>query len=187
MNKIAAIYTQDPLKLERILQELKASAFENISILVKPDSDKEVRAYSTAAYSSAQHTVREVISDAENVNKRNPKALLQDSAIGTVIGAAAGAGALLIPGVGPILAAGPLSAALTSVTAGSAVGLSLGALVGVIQDQGLPRHRVGIYRHAFNQGKMIVLLELDSDAGADKVAEARRILDRHHPETLDSF
>src|SRR4051812_19354202 len=52
-------------------------------------------------------------------------------ALGGVLGVLAGVGALAIPGVGPLIAAGPLLAALSGVAAGAAVGGLTGALIGM--------------------------------------------------------
>ena len=51
--------------------------------------------------------------------------------IGGTIGLLAGIGALAIPGVGPLIAAGPLMAALSGAAAGATVGGVAGALVGL--------------------------------------------------------
>src|SRR5687767_413211 len=52
-------------------------------------------------------------------------------AIGGTLGLLAGIGALAIPGVGPLIAAGPIMAALSGAAAGAAVGGITGALVGL--------------------------------------------------------
>src|SRR6185436_8281690 len=52
-------------------------------------------------------------------------------AIGGTLGLLAGIGALAIPGVGPLIAAGPIMAALGGAAAGAAVGGVAGALVGM--------------------------------------------------------
>src|SRR6201994_2697966 len=52
-------------------------------------------------------------------------------AIGGTIGLLAGIGVLAIPGLGPLIAAGPVIAALTGVGSGGVVGGLVGALVGM--------------------------------------------------------
>src|SRR6266850_252328 len=51
--------------------------------------------------------------------------------IGGTLGWLAGIGALAIPGVGPLIAAGPIVAALTGVGVGGAIGGLTGALIGM--------------------------------------------------------
>ena len=51
--------------------------------------------------------------------------------VGGTLGLLAGIGALAIPGVGPLIAAGPLMAALSGAAAGAAVGGITGALIGL--------------------------------------------------------
>src|SRR5580658_6961589 len=57
-------------------------------------------------------------------------------AVGGTLGLLAGIGALAIPGVGPLIAAGPIVGALAGVGAGGALGGLVGALVGM----GIPEY-----------------------------------------------
>src|SRR6476660_8959961 len=52
-------------------------------------------------------------------------------AVGGVLGWLAGVGSLAIPGVGPLIAAGPIMAALGGAAVGSATGGVIGGLVGM--------------------------------------------------------
>src|ERR1700678_2914913 len=51
--------------------------------------------------------------------------------IGGTLGLPAGIGALAIPGIGPVIAAGPIMASLAGLGVGGAVGGLIGALVGM--------------------------------------------------------
>jgi hypothetical protein len=51
--------------------------------------------------------------------------------VGGTLGLLAGIGALAIPGVGPLIAAGPIMGALAGMGVGGAVGGLIGALVGM--------------------------------------------------------
>lgn len=68
-------------------------------------------------------------------NTKAPEGTATGATTGAVVGGAlgwlAGIGALAIPGVGPLIAAGPLMAALTGVGVGGAIGGIAGALVGM--------------------------------------------------------
>ncbi len=82
--------------------------------------------------------------------------------LGGVAGLLAGLGALTIPGLGPIVAAGPLAAALTG-----AVG---GGLVGGLVDMGIPQERSQFYEGKVREGKILAVV----DAESDKVDSAAR-------------
>lgn len=133
------------------------------------------------------HTIEHNLKRNFDVSTKDPDALLKDSAIGGVLGAIAGAAALLIPGIGPVFATGTLAAAVGAITAGGAAGMFAGALAGILQDEGLPQERVGFYRKAFHQGKAIIIVEPHGEDEFGRIRLAREILNRHHPDTLDTF
>ena len=72
--------------------------------------------------------------------------------LGGTIGLLAGIGALAIPGVGPLIAAGPLMAALSGAAAGAAVGGVAGALVGL----GIPELEAKTYEGKIHGGNILV-------------------------------
>jgi len=75
--------------------------------------------------------------------------------LGGLVGLLAGVGALAIPGIGPLIAAGPIAAALT----GAAVGAGAGGLAGALIGMGLPEEEADRYEGLVNEGKIIVLVE----------------------------
>lgn len=85
-------------------------------------------------------------------------------ALGGLAGLLAGVGALLIPGVGPIIAAGPLAATLT--------GVVTGGIAGGLIDYGLPEERGEYYEEQVRQGGILVSMK----ASDEKVEEAASIL-----------
>ncbi|MFC4714481.1 general stress protein [Planococcus dechangensis] len=76
-------------------------------------------------------------------------------ALGGLGGVLAGLGALAIPGIGPIVAAGPIAAGLTGAVAGAGVGGIAGALIGI----GVPEDEARDYETQFKEGRILVLLE----------------------------
>lgn len=78
--------------------------------------------------------------------------------LGGVTGLLLGIGALAIPGIGPIIAAGPIVATLT----GAAVGAGAGGLVGGLIGLGIPENEAKDYDNYVNDGKILVLVESDS-------------------------
>src|SRR3954470_5171861 len=77
--------------------------------------------------------------------------------IGGGLGWLAGIGALAIPGVGPLIAAGPIVAALAGAGAGGAVGGLLGALVGM----GIPEYEAKRFEGAVKNGGTLVSVHCD--------------------------
>ncbi|WJY28284.1 MULTISPECIES: general stress protein [Sporosarcina] len=87
--------------------------------------------------------------------------------LGGLGGVLAGIGALAIPGVGPIIAAGPIVAGITGAAAGAGVGGLAGALIGM----GIPEEEAHQYNERFNEGKILVLVDGDyprRDTGLDE-------------------
>lgn len=77
--------------------------------------------------------------------------------LGGIGGLLAGLGALAIPGIGPILAAGPLAATL----AGAAVGAAGGGLVGGLIGLGIPENEAQEYDTAVDEGKILVIVDTE--------------------------
>jgi len=91
--------------------------------------------------------------------------------VGGTLGWLAGIGALAIPGVGPLIAAGPIVAALTGVGVGGAIGGISGALIGM----GIPEYEAKRYEGRVKEGG--ILLSVHSD-NSDWTRKAKDILER---------
>jgi len=89
------------------------------------------------------------------------------AAIGGLGGLLVGLGALAIPGVGPVIAAGPLLAALT----GAGVGAVTGGIVGALVDLGIPDEDAHIYSEGLRRGHVLVIAQVP-DANANAVTRA---------------
>jgi hypothetical protein len=75
--------------------------------------------------------------------------------LGGVAGWLVGIGALAIPGVGPILAAGPLAAAL----GGAAIGATGGGIIGALTGVGVPEEDAKYYDTEFRRGGIVVTVQ----------------------------
>lgn len=102
------------------------------------------------------------------------------AAIGGIGGLLVGLGALIIPGIGPVIAAGPLAVALSTLTgagvgavAGGVTGGLLGALIGL----GIPEEEAEYYAEGVRRGGVLLTVQAD-DFSADQVID---VLNRHHP------
>ena len=92
-------------------------------------------------------------------------------AIGGTLGLLAGIGALAIPGVGPLIAAGPIMGALAGLGVGGAVGGVVGALVGM----GIPEYEAKRYEGRIKEGGVLLSAHCDT---ADQIHSAKTILER---------
>jgi len=112
-------------------------------------------------------------------------------ALGGTVGAAMGAAggmhigaalaSLLVPGVGPVLAAGVIGAALLG--AGGAVA---GAAAGNKMEEsieGLPHDELYVYEDALRQGRSVLIVVTDDDAQAEA---ARSVLAQSGAESIDA-
>ena len=88
-------------------------------------------------------------------------------ALGGLAGLAASAGLMTIPGVGPVLAAGPIATTLT--------GVVTGGLAGGLVDYGIPQEEGQRYEEEVRQGRILTLINTDENRRSD----AERIL-RHN-------
>lgn len=87
------------------------------------------------------------------------------AAWGGLAGLALGAGAIAIPGLGPIVAAGPIAAALT--------GAATGGLAGGLLDWGIPETRGRQLQEEVRQGKILAVLRC-SDSKVDRASTILR-------------
>lgn len=85
-------------------------------------------------------------------------------ALGGIAGLMASAGALAIPGIGPILAAGPLAATLSGAVAGG--------IAGGLIDMGIPETEGKRFEEDVKSGKALAIIECDQQ----KASQAESVL-----------
>ena len=108
-------------------------------------------------------------------------------AVGGALGVAGGMhigatlASLLVPGVGPVLAAGVIGAALLG-AGGAAAGAAAG---GALEDsiEGLPHDELFVYEDALRQGRSVVIVVTQDEAQADT---ARGVLAQAGAESVDA-
>lgn len=111
----------------------------------------------------------------------DPDSMAAGAAIGASVGAAIGGatgllmglGLLVIPGIGPALAIGPLASAI----AGLSLGGATGGVAGALARSGVPPLESNEYSLALRRGESLVFLQVPEE----RVFEAGTILDRHQP------
>jgi uncharacterized protein (TIGR02271 family) len=100
--------------------------------------------------------------------------------LGGIGGLLVGLGALAIPGIGPVVAAGPLAtaiAALVGAGAGAVAGGAAGGLLGALVDMGLPEEEAGWYAEGVRRGGALVVVRTDDT----RVDQVRRLLNQFGP------
>lgn len=95
--------------------------------------------------------------------------VIAGGALGGAFGLVVGLGAVVIPGLGPLLAAGPIIAALTGIGSGGIVGGIIGALVGM----GIPEYEAKRYEGHVRSGGILASVHCDS---REWVAKAKDVL-----------
>lgn len=100
-------------------------------------------------------------------------------AVGGTLGLLAGIGALAIPGIGPLIAAGPIVATLAGLGAGGAVGGLIGGLAGL----GVPEYEAKRYEGRVKDGGVLLSVHCDT---ADQIKVAKDVLQRTGAEDIAS-
>lgn len=97
--------------------------------------------------------------------------------IGALLGGAggllAGLGAIVIPGLGPVIAGGWLAATAIGAVTGAALGGAAGGIIGSLVEAGVPEGDAHAYAEGVRRGGTLVTLRTD-DAHADRADEILR-------------
>ncbi|MBR8839156.1 MAG: hypothetical protein DSM106950_35440 [Stigonema ocellatum SAG 48.90 = DSM 106950] len=100
------------------------------------------------------------------------------SFVGGLFGILAGAGVLFIPGLAPIVIAGPIAGVLAGWLEGTLVGgagaAAVGGLAGALGGIGIPNHEVLKYETQIQAGEFMILVT----GSESDVRQAKQILDR---------
>jgi hypothetical protein len=152
---VFGIYTQ-MTDVESALDELKSAGFRNEDISVLFPENLGSKELATVKATKA------------------PEGATVGASSGAVIGGAlgwlTGIGALAIPGVGPLIAAGPIVAALAGVGAGGALGGIAGGLAGL----GAPEYEAKRYEGRVLKGGILLSVHCDN---SEWTKRAKRILE----------
>lgn len=139
---------------EAAVDHLIARGFSNAAISVLLPDDDSTRAF------------------AHEKNTKAPEGattgVTTGGIIGGTLGLLAGIGALAIPGVGPLIAAGPIMASLAGLGVGGAVGGIVGALVGM----GIPEYEAKRYEGAVKGGGTLLSVHCDTSEQVDVAKSA---------------
>ncbi len=144
-----------PHTAEAAVDHLMSRGFANSAVSVLLPDDESTRAFAHEKATKAP--------------EGTAAGVTTGGVIGGTLGLLAGIGALAIPGVGPLIAAGPIMGALAGLGVGGAVGGVVGALVGM----GIPEYEAKRYEGAVKDGGTLLSVHCDT---AEQVETAKTAL-----------
>lgn len=139
MSRIAYCTARNRDQANHIVERLRNEGFTNHDISVLMYQDGELR-----------HI------DAEGHETHAAEGTAAGAGTGAVLGGAlgwlTGIGAIAVPGVGALIAAGPIAAALSGVAIGGTLGGVSGGLIGL----GIPKDEAGHYEEKLHRGNILI-------------------------------
>jgi len=151
-NTVVGLF-QDQPSAEAAIQRLKAAGFTEDQIGVAVRDREQQRALTDDTGTQAADGAA--------------KGAVGGGVVGGVVGLLAGVGALVIPGVGPIIAGGWLASTL----AGAGIGAAAGGLIGALVGMGVPEEDARHFERGFQEGGILVTVQ-----AGDRAEEAREAL-----------
>lgn len=149
---------------------MKASVYCTAKTLTQADSIVDalkIAGFSSNDISALLPDKRTTKDFAHEHNTKAPEGATAGGVAGLGVGAAlgwlAGIGALAIPGVGPLIAAGPIMAAL----AGGAVGTAAGGIVGALVGMGIPEFEAKRYDAKIREGNILISVHTEDSKQRD--------------------
>lgn len=116
---------------------------EDISIIARQGDD------------SSADTNASMVNEDKQINDNISGGVMTGGVLGGVAGALIGAGSLMIPGLGIIAAAGPITGLLS--------GTVTGGIVGGLVDLGIPENKSKQHEEDIRQGKVLFSMRTDED------------------------
>ena len=102
----------------------------------------------------------------EGLTTTTPQDAVAGAAVGTGVGLVAGilaaAAALMIPGVGLVLAGGALASALGAAAATTVAGAAVGGVTGYLRDMGMPEQAAASVHDRLTEGDYLVTIVVDT-------------------------
>ena len=153
-NTVVSIFSNRQ-QAEKAVDELRRQGFDREISIISKDEGK---------YENENFSMKKTDSIADSATT--------GSALGGIAGLAAGAGMLAIPGIGPILAMGPI--------AGLLAGAAAGGIAGGLIDLGIPEEESRKYEEQIKQGNTLVAVQTSDD----RAQQASEILRENNAEDV---
>ncbi|OAT82928.1 general stress protein [Desulfotomaculum copahuensis] len=155
---LATFSTRD--SAEQAVSELRGKGFDRDISIVAKDNARDNRHNQYSAPTMGGDTITD--------------GTTTGGVLGGLAGLVAGAGALAIPGIGPIIAAGPIAGLLS--------GAATGGIAGGLIDWGIPAERSRFYEEKVRQGNILVSVRCDET----KANDAAQVLRRHGAQDVET-
>ena len=150
-----------------VVHDLEASGVPHSEISLVANADAHGRSSGTSrtsAVTGGDHPLDPADRDDTDTGAGGKRGAVLGGVLGGGAGLLAGIGALAIPGVGPVVAAGWLVATL----AGAGVGAVSGGLVGSLTGAGVSRDEAHVYAEGVKRGGSLVTVRAD-EANASRI------------------
>jgi hypothetical protein len=142
-----------------------------------------VRGFKDAGFSGSQISVilpdkrgsKEIVSE-NDAKSPQSVTLAPSSGIGGALGWLVGLGEMTLPGLGPVVAVGPLVAALAATGAGGTSGSFAGSLVAL----GMPQVSATQYEHGLLRGEVLVAIRCQAPEHCQRAREIMEITRAEH-------
>lgn len=122
-------------------------------------------------------TYLEEYDEAEDVGEAAAGGAVGGAVVGGLMGLLVGIGAFAIPGLGPVIAAGPVAASL----AGAGIGAATGGVLGALIEWGVPEAEAGYYAEGVRRGGTLLSVRVPET----RVNDVVDILNDHDPVNVE--
>jgi hypothetical protein len=165
---VTALY-EDFMTARRVADELAAAGIphDGISVLANDATGQ----YATSIRDTVEHRG---MPDDEEISAE------QGAGFGMIVGALVGLGAMVVPGIGPVIAAGPLVSALIGAGVGAVAGGVTGGVVAGLMNMGIPEEDVEFYAEGVRRGGALVIARTPDE----RLEQAVAIMRDHNPVNL---
>lgn len=157
MRKTVVGYFDQLTQAQRAIERLVGDGFlrDDISLVASDPNEEYTRTYRTTAPADTG----EISSTAAGATT--------GAVMGGIGGLLVGIGALAIPGIGPVIAAGPLATMLL----GAGVGAAAGGLIGALIDVGIPEEEAKYYAEGLRRGGVVVTVSTQDETRVNRAAQ----------------
>lgn len=122
-------------------------------------------------------TTLESHDDSDDVGEAAAGGAVGGAVVGGLMGLLVGLGAFAIPGLGPVIAAGPIAATL----AGAGIGAATGGLLGALVEWGIPEGEAGYYAEGVRRGGTLLAVRVPET----RIEEVVEVMNDYDPVNIE--